>query len=93
MDAMTQNEKKNESKSKPDAMTQDEKNDVKSKPDAMVQDESQNGNDSERKSKVATLIKELDAIFIKHGLGKPVPLKPEPNHHRVIIRFQGKKKD
>ena len=74
-----------------DAMKQDEKNDErKSKPDAMTQDE----NETTKKSKVDILIDEIDAIFIEAGLGgKSVPLKPEPNHHRVIIRFQGKKKD
>ena len=72
-----------------DAMKQDEKkNESKSKPDAMVQDESQNkGN-----SKVDISIERLDAIFIEAGL-ETEPLKPEPNHYRVIIRFQGKKKD
>ena len=73
MYAMTQDEKKNESKSKPDAMTQD-------------------GNREGNLSKVATLIKEIDEIFIEAGL-ETEPLKPEPNHYRVIIRFQGKKKD
>ena len=73
METMAQDEKKNESKSKPDAMTQGE---------------NREGN----LSKVATLIKEIDEIFIEAGL-KTKPLKPEPNHHRVIIRFQGKKKD
>ena len=72
-------------------MKQDEKNDErKSKPDAMTQ----NGNQEENLSKVAILINEIDEIFIEAGLGgKSVPLKPDPNHHRVIIRFQGKKKD
>ena len=75
MYAMTQDEKKNESKSKPDAMTQ-------------------GGNQEGNLSKVATLIKEIDAIFIEAGLGEKFAWgKPEPNHHRVIIRFQGKKKD
>ena len=72
---MTQDEKKNESKSKPDAMAQNE-------------------NSNEGKSKVDISIERLDAIFTEAGLGgKSVPLKPDPNHHRVIIRFQGKKKD
>ena len=71
-------------------MKQDEKNDVKSKPDAMAQD----GNEATKKSKVDILIKRLDAICIKHGLGEKFAWgKPDPNHHRVIIRFQGKKKD
>ena len=71
-------------------MTQDEKkNESKSKPDAMVQ----NGGQEKGKSKVDILIERLDAIFIEAGLPKPVWVDPEPNRHRVIIRFQGKKKD
>ena len=73
-----------------DVMIQDEKNDErKSKPDAMTQGERKN----ERKSKVDISIERLDAIFIEAGLPKPEWLDPEPNRHRVIIRFQGKKKD
>ena len=74
-----------------DTMTQDEKkNESKSKTDAMVQDESQN----KGKSKMDISIEKIDAIFMKHGLGgKSVWGKVDPNHHRVIIRFQGKKKD
>lgn len=72
---MTQDEKKNEGKSKPDAMTQ-------------------NGNQEGNLSKVDISIDRIDAIFMKHGLGgKSVWGKVDPNHHRVIIRFQGKKKD
>ena len=72
-------------------MKQDEKkNESKSNLDAMAQ----GGNQEENLSKVATLIKRLDAICIKHGLGEKFAWgKPEPNHYRVIIRFQGKKKD
>ena len=54
----------------------------------------QNGNESERKSNLDILIDEIDEIFIEAGLGgKSVWGKVDPNHHRVIIRFQGKKKD
>ena len=74
METMAQDEKKNESKSRMDAMTQ-------------------NGNESERKSNLDILIEELDAMFIRNGWELPVWEDPEPNHHRVIIRFQGKKKD
>ena len=73
-----------------DVMKQDEKNDVKSKMDAMTKDESQN----KGKSNLDISIDRIDAIFMKHGLGgKSVWGKVDPNHHRVIIRFQGKKKD
>ena len=72
---MTQDEKKNESKSKPDAMTQ-------------------NGNESERKSKVDILIDKIDAIFIKHGLGgKSVWEDPEPNQHIILFRLPIKMED
>ena len=70
---MTQDEKKNERKSKVDAMTQ-------------------NKNSNEGKSKVDILIEELDEMYIRNGWELPVWKEPEPNHHRVIIRFQGKKK-
>ena len=40
-----------------------------------------------RKSRVATLLEEIDAIFIKHGLPKPVLAEQELTRHRIIVRM------
>ena len=71
---MTQDEKKNEGKSKVDAMTQDERK-------------------NEGKSNLDILIDELDEIFIKHGLPKPVREDPEPNQHIILFRLPIKMED
>ena len=49
----------------------------------MIQDEKK----TVRKSRVATLLEEIDAIFIKHGLPKPVLAEPELTRHRIIVRM------
>ena len=42
-------------------------------------------------SKVATLLGEIDEIFIKHGLPKPEWAEPDPTRHRIIVRMARQK--